>query len=57
MAGGTETSSIAALPAIALLGQPSRILPLANIIVPYGERSNFSSEGLLLLDFSLGNMG
>jgi hypothetical protein len=43
MAGGAETSSIAALPAIALLGQPSRILPLANIIGPCGERSNFQS--------------
>jgi hypothetical protein len=39
MAGGAETSNIAALPAIALQGQPGRILPLANIIGPCGERT------------------
>jgi hypothetical protein len=39
--GQAETPHIAALPAIALLGQPGRILPLVNIIGPCGERSNF----------------
>ena len=44
MAGGAETSNIAAPPAIALLGQLGRTLPLVKIIGPCGERGNFGSE-------------